>query len=155
VGAQAGGARLTAGTIVYSGLRLWQILAAAAPRWSGIVQNLIERRSTVAMSAPRWSFWAAHDSTRGMKMKLISKAFMAAGLVALGACGGGDEENTAANTTASDEIYNVAPDDLGAENLLDNGAVGNDAGLDDGTTDTGDTGSSADNASGNSTGNTQ
>ena len=60
-------------------------------------------------------------------MKLFSKALLAAGLVALSACGGGAEENTAANT-AADDLYNVTTEDL----TLDNG-LGNDLGLENET----------------------
>ena len=82
-------------------------------------------------------------------MKLVSKALLAAGLVALSACGGG-EENVAANNTV-DELYNVAPDDLGAEDLLGNETLGNDTVLDNALTND----SSGDNsAAGNSSGNT-
>lgn len=56
-------------------------------------------------------------------MKLISTALLAAGFAALSACGGGAEENVAANT-AADEAFNVAPDDLGDENLLGNEGLG-------------------------------
>lgn len=70
-------------------------------------------------------------------MKILSKALLAAGLVALSACGGGGEENTAANT-GTEDLYNVAPDDLGTENLLGNETLGNDLGLDNtATTNTG------------------
>ena len=55
-------------------------------------------------------------------MKLLYTALLAAGLVALSACGGGGADNAAANNV-SDEVYNVAPDDLGAENTLGNEAV--------------------------------
>jgi len=61
-------------------------------------------------------------------MKLVSTALLAAGLGALGACGGA-AENTAANNVA-EEVYNVAPDDLGAENALGNEAVDVNAGAD-------------------------
>ena len=54
-------------------------------------------------------------------MKILSMAVLAAGLVSLGACGGGN--NDAANNVAAD-TYNVAPDDLG--NGLD---LGNDVSL--------------------------
>ena len=54
-------------------------------------------------------------------MKILSTAVLAAGLVALSACGGG--RNDAANNVAAD-TYNVAPDDLG--NGLD---LGNDVSL--------------------------
>ena len=81
-------------------------------------------------------------------MKLVSKALLAAGLAALGACGGG-EENVAA-TNAGDDLYNVAPDDLGAENLLDNETLGNDTGLDNGTADTGGDNAATANTAGNS-----
>jgi hypothetical protein len=74
-------------------------------------------------------------------MKLVSKALLAAGLVALSACGGG-EENTAANNTAGEDLYNVAPDDLtldnGLGNDLGNVDLGNDLGAGN-TTDTGNT----------------
>jgi predicted lipoprotein len=50
-------------------------------------------------------------------MKRISTALLAAGLMALGACGGGDD--SAANNVAAD-TYNVAPDDLGNDVLLGN-----------------------------------
>ncbi|HYI64499.1 MAG TPA: hypothetical protein VEW71_06390 [Allosphingosinicella sp.] len=65
-------------------------------------------------------------------MKLLSRALLAAGLAALGACGGGTE-NVAANTAntldngVGDEVYNVAPDDLGAGNTLGNESLGNEA----------------------------
>lgn len=55
-------------------------------------------------------------------MKLLSTALLAAGLVALSACGGEAEENVAANT-AVDDLYNVTEEPL----TLDNG-VGNDLG---------------------------
>lgn len=65
-------------------------------------------------------------------MKLLSKALLAAGLAALGACGGGTE-NVAANIVntvdngVGDEVYNVAPDDLVADNTLGNEGLGNEA----------------------------
>lgn len=55
-------------------------------------------------------------------MKLLSKALLAAGLVALSACGGDAEENVAANT-AVDDLYNVTEEPL----TLDDG-LGNDLG---------------------------
>ncbi|MDQ8758362.1 hypothetical protein RCO27_19200 [Sphingosinicella sp. LHD-64] len=55
-------------------------------------------------------------------MKLASTLFLAAGLVALSACGGGAETNVAANNTA-DELYNLTDEDLGGDNLLDANAV--------------------------------
>ncbi len=61
-------------------------------------------------------------------MKLVSTALLAAGLAALAACGGA-AENTAPNNVA-EEVYNVAPDDLGAENALGNEAVDVNAGAD-------------------------
>ena len=60
-------------------------------------------------------------------MKILTTALLAAGLAALSACGGGDD--TVANNVAAD-TYNVAPDDLGTENLLGNEALGNDVTLD-------------------------
>ena len=57
-------------------------------------------------------------------MKLLSTALLAAGLVALSACGGEAEENFDANT-AVDDLYNVTEEPL----TLDNG-VGNDLGND-------------------------
>ena len=62
-------------------------------------------------------------------MKILSKALLAAGLVALSACGGGAEENTAATNVGTEDLYNVAPDDLGTENVLGNETLGNDLGL--------------------------
>ena len=56
-------------------------------------------------------------------MKILSTALLAAGLVALSACGGGDEK--AANNVAA-ETYHVAPDELGNDTLLTNEALGND-----------------------------
>ena len=55
-------------------------------------------------------------------MKCISTVLLAAGLAALGACGGGAETNVAANNT-SDTLYNVVPEDLnlGSDVVLDNG----------------------------------
>ena len=55
-------------------------------------------------------------------MKIVSTAFLLAGLATLSACGGGAEENSAANA-AGDDLYNVASEDL----TLDNG-LGNDLG---------------------------
>jgi hypothetical protein len=82
-------------------------------------------------------------------MKLVSTALLAAGLAALSACGGGEEENSAANT-ASEDLYNVAPDDLGDENLLGND-LGNDLSLDNGAaTEGGDLNASTENSTGNS-----
>jgi hypothetical protein len=82
-------------------------------------------------------------------MKMVSKAFLAAALVALSACGGGAEENTAANA-AGEDLYNVATEDLtldnGLGNDLGNATLGNetDANLSDGAnlTDTNTTGNS-------------
>ena len=59
-------------------------------------------------------------------MKLVSTALLAAGLVALSACGGGADENVAANN-ASDELYNLSEDDLSADNLSGNEAAANEA----------------------------
>ena len=56
-------------------------------------------------------------------MKFASKALVAAGLLALGACGGGAEEENAAANAAGEDLYNVAGEDL----ALDNG-LGNDLG---------------------------
>jgi hypothetical protein len=53
------------------------------------------------------------------KMKLVSTALLAAGLLALGACGGGAANNTA-TTNTGDDVYNVAPDDLGTNDTLGN-----------------------------------
>lgn len=63
-------------------------------------------------------------------IKLLAKTAVVAGLALLGACGGGAEQNVAANNTAGDELYNLAPDDLGgnaqpANDLLGNESVGN------------------------------
>ena len=58
-------------------------------------------------------------------MKILSTALLAAGLVTLGGCGGGDEK--AANNVSADS-YNVA-DDLGTENLVSED-LGNDLVLD-------------------------
>ena len=55
-------------------------------------------------------------------MKLVSTALLAAGMMALSACGGGAEENVAANNVAED--YNLT-EDLGSENLLGNEADAN------------------------------
>ncbi len=59
-------------------------------------------------------------------MKILSTALLAAGLLALGACGGGDDD--AANNVGADTL-NVAPDDLGTDNLIVD--EGNDLLLDD------------------------
>jgi hypothetical protein len=60
-------------------------------------------------------------------MKLISKTVVLAGLVALSACGGAAEQNVAANNTAGDELYNLAPDDLAGNEVLANETLGNEA----------------------------
>ena len=69
-------------------------------------------------------FSGAHDSQhRGTdQMKILSTALLAAGLVALSACGGGGDDAADNNVTA--DTYNVAPDDLGTD--LDNELLGND-----------------------------
>ena len=61
-------------------------------------------------------------------MKLLSRALVAAGVVALAACSGGDD---AANNVGADTLT-VAPDDLGDENLIVDD-LGNDLGLDNTT----------------------
>ena len=58
-------------------------------------------------------------------MTRLSSLALAAGLAMLAGCGGGGEQNAAVNG-AGDELYNVAPDDLGAENLTGNDTLGND-----------------------------
>jgi hypothetical protein len=81
-------------------------------------------------------------------MKRISTALLAAGLVALSACSGAGEENAAANNV-TDEAYNVAPDDLGDENLLGNDTLGNDVLTEnEATTNTGADGNATENSSG-------
>ncbi len=50
-------------------------------------------------------------------MRFISTAFLAAGLVALSACGGGAEQNVTAND-AGDELLNLSPADLESETTL-------------------------------------
>jgi hypothetical protein len=60
-------------------------------------------------------------------MKALSTALLAAGLVALGACSGGDDN--AANNVGADTL-NVAPDDLGTDNFLVDETLGNDLGVD-------------------------
>lgn len=57
-------------------------------------------------------------------MKMIKTALVAAGLMALSACGGGDEN--VANNTAVDDTLNVAPADFGNETVLGNETLGND-----------------------------
>lgn len=59
-------------------------------------------------------------------MKMVSTILLAAGLAALSACGDSGEENVAA-ANAADDLYNVAPDDLGGDNLLGNEGLGNDS----------------------------
>jgi hypothetical protein len=88
-------------------------------------------------------FLRAHDSKQGVAMKLLSTALLAAGLMALGACGGDAEENVAAGNASED--YNLT-DDLSDENLLGNEALDNAAGADNAAD--GDNGA-ADNTSGN------
>ena len=66
---------------------------------------------------------------KGMKdMKRLSTALLAAGLMTLGACGGSPANKAAANNIVGNDVYNVAPDDLGAGNLLGNEAGGNASG---------------------------
>ena len=57
-------------------------------------------------------------------MRIISTFLLAAGLATLGACGDGDDN--AANNVAADDTLNLAPEDLGTDNLLGNDALGND-----------------------------
>ena len=56
-------------------------------------------------------------------MKPFTTALLAAGLAALGACSGSDDD--AANNIGA-ETLNVAPDDLGTENLLVDETLAND-----------------------------
>ena len=58
-------------------------------------------------------------------MKILSTALLAAGLMALSACGGGSE-NKAANTVVED--VNLVEDNLADENLLGTDTLGNEAG---------------------------
>jgi hypothetical protein len=73
------------------------------------------------------------------EMKRLSTALLAAGLIALAACGGRPANNAAANTAVND-VYDVTPDDLGAGNVAGNEGGGNESGS---------------NASGNASGNAQ
>ena len=79
-------------------------------------------------------------------MKMLSTALLAAGLVALSACGGGDDN--AANNVAA-ETFNVAPDDLGNDVLLTNETLGNDVLVENVTTDGGGEDGNAVNSAGN------
>jgi hypothetical protein len=63
-----------------------------------------------------------HDSQQGdERMKRLSTALAAAGLAALAACGGSATNNAAASDNVSD-TFNVAPDDLTANDLAGNEA---------------------------------
>jgi hypothetical protein len=53
-------------------------------------------------------------------MKHLSTALAAAGLIALAACGGTATNNAAAVSDNLGDTYNVAPDDLTADNLAGN-----------------------------------
>ena len=57
-------------------------------------------------------------------MKIFNTALVAAGLMALGACGGGDDN--AANNVVLDDTLNVVPTDFGNDSLLGNETLGND-----------------------------
>ena len=61
-------------------------------------------------------------------MKTLKTALVAAGLMALSACGGGGDN--AANNTAVDDTLNVAPADFGNETVLGNETLGNDTVVD-------------------------
>lgn len=74
-------------------------------------------------------------------MKRLSTALLAIGLIALAGCGGRPANNTAANI-ASNDVYDVSPDDLGAGNVLGNEGSGN-----------GSESNASANASGNASGN--
>ena len=67
-------------------------------------------------------------------MKILPNALLVAGLLALSACGGAAEENTATANVATEDLYNVAPDDLGtdllANDTLGNAPLGNELGFD-------------------------
>jgi hypothetical protein len=68
---------------------------------------------------------AGHDSKQEDEdMKRLSTALLAIGLIGLSGCGGRPANNTAANI-ASNDVYDVSPDDLGAGNVLGNEGSGN------------------------------
>lgn len=91
-------------------------------------------------------------------MKKVTTALAAAGLLALGACGGGGSDAGAANNTVED--VNVSADGLTATDSLDSNTLGSDSnafGVDSGNlANVGDANLTAgDNASANSSGNSQ
>jgi hypothetical protein len=112
-----------------------QILARARFRHCGMTALLV------------WC--AAYNRNEGNNMKRISTALVVTALLALGACGSRTANNVVATDNLTNDVYDVAPDSLTANDL------GNDSGnaTSSGNASSGSNASSANSATSNASGN--
>jgi hypothetical protein len=87
---------------------------------------------------------AANKRNKGNNMKRISTALVVTALLALGACGGRTANNVVATDNLTNDVYDVAPDSLTANDL------GNDSGN---ASSSGNSSSSANSSTSNASGN--